>query len=102
MSLWDKVAFGRTTLEVSRLGLGSSYGIAAADVGRAVERGINYLYWGSIRRPAFAEAVRNLGPQRRDDLVIVIQSYTRAAFWMRRSLESALRKMRIDQADLLL
>jgi aryl-alcohol dehydrogenase-like predicted oxidoreductase len=102
VSLWDKVILGRTGLSVSRIGLGSSYGLGAADVERAVERGLNYLYWGSIRRPSFAEAVRNLGPARRDELVIVVQSYTRAGFWMRRSLESALRRMRIDHADLLL
>ena len=37
-----------------------------------------------------------------DELVVVVQTYTRVASLMRASLERALRKLGIEQADLLL
>ena len=80
----------------------SSYGIGAADVERAVERGVNYLYWGSRRTGPFGKAVRHLARRRREDLVVVVQSYTRAALTLGPSLEVALRRLRIDYADVLL
>jgi aryl-alcohol dehydrogenase-like predicted oxidoreductase len=99
---WERVPFGASDLRVTPLGLGSSYGLEARDIERAVERGINYIYWGSQRRLSYAEAVRNLGPAGRDNLVLVVQSYTRVASLMRASLEIALREMRTDYTDLLL
>jgi aryl-alcohol dehydrogenase-like predicted oxidoreductase len=99
---WERIAFGSTGMRVTPLGLGSAYGLEARDVERAVERGLNYIYWGSQRRPSYAEAVRNLGPSRRNDLVLVVQSYTRVAALMRGSLERALRELKTDYTDLLL
>jgi aryl-alcohol dehydrogenase-like predicted oxidoreductase len=101
-SLWDKTTLGRTGLRVSRLGIGSSGGLRAADVERAVERGVNYLYWGSIRRGAFGEAVREVARRRREELVVVVQSYTRVGWLMKTSLDSALRKLGLEYTDLLL
>jgi aryl-alcohol dehydrogenase-like predicted oxidoreductase len=102
MSLWEKTTLGRTGLRTSRLGLASSYGVGTPDVERAFERGINYLYWGSIRRPAFGQAIANLAPNHREEMVVVVQSYTRAGFLMRGSLERALKNLHIEYADLLL
>lgn len=99
---WERVPFGSTGMRVTPLGLGSHFGLLARDVERAVERGVNYIYWGTRRRPSFAEAVRNLGPARREDLVLVVQSYTRLSALMRPSLERALRELRTDYVDLLL
>lgn len=99
---WERVPFGSLDKRVTPLGLGSAYGLEARDVERAVERGINYIYWGSQRRASYAEAVRNLGPAGRDNLVLVVQSYTRVAALMRGSLERALREMNTDYTDLLL
>jgi aryl-alcohol dehydrogenase-like predicted oxidoreductase len=99
---WEKVTLGRTGLRVSPLGLGSSFGVSQADVERAYERGVNYLYWGSIQRPAFGRAMRAIARRDRDGLVTVIQTYTRVASLMRASLEQALRRLRIEYTDLLL
>lgn len=99
---WERVSFGSTGMRVTPLGLGAAYGLEARDVERAVERGLNYIYWGSNRRPSYAEAIRNLGPSRRDDLVIVVQTYTRLAAFMRASIERALWELKTDYADLLL
>jgi aryl-alcohol dehydrogenase-like predicted oxidoreductase len=102
MSWWDKVTLGRSGLSVSRLGLGSSYGIAGRDVERAVERGINYLYWGSRRRDDFGRAVAHCARRDRESLCVVVQSYSRSALTLGPSLELALRRLKLDHADVLL
>ncbi|HTS27103.1 MAG TPA: hypothetical protein VMH81_14605 [Bryobacteraceae bacterium] len=92
---------GRTGLRVGPLGLAASYGVPAAAVERAFERGVNYLYWGSMRRDAFGQAIRNLAPYR-DRMVIVLQSYSRVASLLDWSIERGLRALRLDYADVLL
>jgi aryl-alcohol dehydrogenase-like predicted oxidoreductase len=87
---------------VGPIGLGSSFGLAQRDVEWAVDRGCNYLYWGSLRRKAFGKAMRHLASTRRDDVVFVVQSYARFGWHFRRSVESALKKLGTDYADVLL
>ena len=98
---FDGTILGGTRLRVGRLGVAASYGVPAAAVERAFEEGVNYFYWGSMRRSGFAKAIRNLSAQR-DRLVIVIQSYSRIAGLIGWSLERALRELRLDHADILL
>jgi aryl-alcohol dehydrogenase-like predicted oxidoreductase len=98
----DRVELGSSGLRCSRIGLGSSYGLGERGVERAFDAGINYFYWGSYRRGGFGRGVRNLAQHARDELVIVVQSYTRAAWMMAPSLDRALKKLRIDRVDLLL
>ncbi len=92
---------GRTGLRVGRLGVSASYGVPAAAVERAFEQGVNYLYWGSMRRSGFADALRHLSP-RRERFVLVLQSYTRVAGMLGWSVERGLRSVRLDYADVLL
>lgn len=99
---WEQVVLGRSGIRVTPLGLGSSYGIVAADIERAFERGINYFYWGSLRLRGFGRAIRTLARRHRDEMVVVVQSYTRLAALMKPSVERALRRLQIDHADLLL
>ncbi len=99
---WNRVVLGRSGVEASALGLGSSFGVSTRDVERAYDRGINYLYWGSMRRPGFGRAIRNIARRDREGLVVVVQSYQRVGLGMRPSLETALRRLRIDFADFLL
>jgi aryl-alcohol dehydrogenase-like predicted oxidoreductase len=101
MRTWQRTTLGRTGLEVGRLGIASSYGVPAAAVEAAFERGVNYLYYGSMRRDPFTQALRNLGPKR-DRIVFVVQSYSRIAALVGWSLDRALRKARTDYADVLL
>jgi len=79
MSWWQPRALGRSGISVSRLGLGSSYGLSGRDVERAVERGVNYLYWGSRRRDDFGDGIARAARRDRDKLCIVVQSYSRSA-----------------------
>lgn len=83
------------------MGIAASYGVPAAAVERAFEHGINYFYWGTFRRKAFGDAIRNLKPQR-ERFVLVVQSYTRVAALLGWSVERALRKLGLDYADVLL
>ncbi len=100
--LFEKVALGRTGLRVSRLGVGTSTGLVPEDLEAALDRGVNYFYWGSLRHAAYGEAVKRLAKKRRDEMTIVVQSYSRAAWYMGRSLDKALAELEIDQADLFL
>jgi aryl-alcohol dehydrogenase-like predicted oxidoreductase len=94
-------SLGRTGLKVGRLGLSASYEMPAAAVEAAFERGMNYLYFGSLRRAGFTEALRNLRGKR-DRMVLVMQSYTRLASLMAFTFERGLRSIGYERADLLL
>jgi aryl-alcohol dehydrogenase-like predicted oxidoreductase len=93
---------GRTGLRVSRIGLASGYGISGADVERAFERGVNYLYWSTPRRPGFGAAVRALARRHRQDMVVVVQSSARVGAMIGPSVERGLRRLGIEYADVLL
>lgn len=101
-SFADPVVLGRTGLRVSRLGLGSSFGIGGSDLEHALDRGINYFYWGTLRREGFARGLRPLLHARRDDVVLVVQSYARLGSLVRISVEHALRRLGTDRCELLL
>jgi aryl-alcohol dehydrogenase-like predicted oxidoreductase len=98
---FTRAVLGRTGRQVMRLGVSSGYGVPGDAMERAFEQGVNYLYWGSRRSGTFGEALRRLGP-RRDQFVLVIQSYSRVASLMSWSLERALRELHFDYTDVLL
>lgn len=98
---FDRTVLGRTGVLVGRLGISASYGMPASAVEGAFEQGVNYIYWGSLRRKAFAEGLRNLR-RHREKIVLVVQSYTPLAWYLRISVERALRELRFDYADVLL
>jgi aryl-alcohol dehydrogenase-like predicted oxidoreductase len=94
---------GQTGLQVGRLGVAASYGAPATAFEEAFDHGCNYFYWGSQRRSGMRRALQNIcSSGRRDDVVIVIQSYSRSAFLMQAFFERALRTLSIDYADVLL
>ena len=93
---------GRSGITASRLGLGASYGIGERDVERAIACGVNYLYWGSMRRDGFGRAIRRAARHDRERLCIVVQSYSRVAMALDVSLEIGLRQLGLEYADVLL
>jgi aryl-alcohol dehydrogenase-like predicted oxidoreductase len=99
--VFEPRSLGRTGLMAGRLGVAASYGVPTAAVERAVEMGVNYLYWGSMRRAGFGQAIRNLAASR-DRLVLVLQSYSRLASLLGWSVERGLRALRLEFADVLL
>ncbi len=103
MDFHESKVLGRTGLKVGRLGVASSYGAPAHAFEEAFERGCNYFYWGSLRRSGMLQAIKNICRQgKRDDLVIVIQSYSRSAFLMELSYQKALKSLGLESADILL
>ena len=101
-SFRDPITLGQTGLAVSRLGIGSSFTGSARFIEEAVEQGVNYLYWGSIRRPAFGRALRNVARRGRERVVLTVQSYSRVAALMAPSVEIALRRAGLEYFDFLL
>jgi len=78
-------------------------GVDAASLRRAFDRGVNYWYHGSWRGAGMTTAVRELvAAGRRDDLVLVLQSYARFAWPVERSVVRGLRQLGLDHADVLL
>ncbi len=99
---WTPVKLGRTGIEVAPLGLAASYGIAGKEVERAFERGLNLFYWGTRRTPEFGRSLRRIAGRDRSKVVTVVQSYARTPWLVARSLDSALRRLRLDYTDVLL
>lgn len=96
------VPLGQSGPEVSRLGIGSSFTGDSRFIEEAVEQGVNYLYWGSIRRPAFGRAIRQLARRKRESVVLTVQSYSRVAALVAPSIELALRRAGVEYFDYLL
>lgn len=103
MKFSESKTLGRTGLKVGRLGLGSSYGAPAEAFEEAFERGCNYFYWGSMRKAGMGEAIKNICRQgKRDQLIVVVQSYSRSAFLLEIFCRMALKHLGLDYGDVLL
>jgi len=103
MDFHEPRVLGRTGLEVGRLGVAASYGAPAQAFEEAFDRGCNYFYWGSRRTEAMGQAIKNICHKgKRDDLAIVIQSYSRSASLMEIFCQKALKRLAVDHADMLL
>jgi aryl-alcohol dehydrogenase-like predicted oxidoreductase len=99
----SRVTLGRTGLEVSPLGVAGGYGVDDRALLASFDRGVNYWYHGSFRRPGMTVAVRQLvASGRRDGLVLVLQSYSRFGWLLERTFKAGLRKLNTDHADVLL
>ena len=101
MTDWKTATLGKTGWTVGRLGLASSYGADERCVQMAFERGVNYLYWGSMRTAKFGEGLRSLR-SRRDEFRLVLQSYSRVGAMVSWSLKRALKSLGMDHVDILL
>ncbi|UCG12451.1 MAG: aldo/keto reductase, partial [Deltaproteobacteria bacterium] len=94
---------GRTGLKVGRLGVAASYGAPTDAFEQAFDRGCNFFYWGSMRKGEMRRAINNICRKgQRDQLVIVIQSYSRSAWLMETFYHQALKRLGLDYADVLL
>jgi aryl-alcohol dehydrogenase-like predicted oxidoreductase len=99
----SRITLGRTGLSVGRLGVSGGYGIDKDSLLKALDRGVNYWYHGSFRFPGMAAAVRSLASTgRRDEIVLVLQSYSRLGLPMELALKAGLARLKTDHADVLL
>jgi predicted aldo/keto reductase-like oxidoreductase len=80
-----------------------SYGAPTRAFEEAFERGVNYFYWGSMRKEAMARAIRNIVSKgQRDKLVVVLQSYSRSATLLETFFRRGLKQLKLEAADVLL
>lgn len=87
---------------VHRLGLALNYGIDAAGVEAAAERGLNYFYVSAARTGAVRPAVRRLLQKDRERFVVAAgPSMGWFGFSVRRGLEKWLRELGTDYLDVL-
>lgn len=94
---------GRTGLKVGRLGVAASYGAPTRSFEEAFDKGCNYFYWGSMRKDNMRQAILNIcGQGKRDDLIILLQSYSRSALLMETFFKNALKRLSLGHADILL
>ena len=101
MADWKEAILGRTNRTAGRLGLACSYGADDRCVAMAFDHGVNYYYWGALRRGGFSAGLRRLKPAR-DRVLVAVQSFSRMAGLVGWSLERALRQLEMDYADVLL
>lgn len=99
----EKRLLGKTNIEVSRIGISSSFGADEAVYREALERGCNYFTWGTFirgRSSAFRSFVRHLCTSgRREDVVLGLLSYSHTVFLGDRFLKSALDQLGTDYID---
>ncbi len=100
--LTERVPLGETGILVSRLGIGSSYGVSRGACHEAFDAGVNYFFWGSTRTPGMALAIRDLTAGHREELCVVLQVYARHPALLARSVRKGLEGLRLDFVDVLL
>jgi aryl-alcohol dehydrogenase-like predicted oxidoreductase len=100
---FEPVRLPHTDLILGRVGLGSSFGVGPDGLEIAYDHGINYFYWGSVRRPGFGQGIRRLARRGREKIAVAVQSYARwPGTFMRQSVETALWRLGLDYADVLI
>ena len=97
-----RVVLGKTGLEVSRLGVGSSYGVSTRACRTAFDAGVNYFFWGSVRTAGMGVAIRDIARRDRGGIIIVLESYLRSPKRLERSVHKGLAGLGVDHADVLL
>ena len=85
---------GANGFPVGRLGVAAVTEPQPEAFEEAFDRGVNY-FWGSRRTAAMGEAIRRIVRKgRREDMVLVLQSYSRHAGLMRTLFRRGLRELR--------
>jgi len=101
----EKRILGQTGIEVSRIGISSSFGADVSVFNEALEAGCNYFTWGTFirgRSRAFKDFMQDIAVSgRREQVVLGLLSYSHTVTLGERFLQSALRQLRTDYIDCL-
>lgn len=99
----EKTLLGSTSIEVSRIGISSSFGAESAVFHEAFERGCNYFTWGTFikgRSSSFIDFFRQMSEKgKREQLFVGLLSYSHSAALGNMFLKSALRQLKTDYVD---
>ena len=98
----EHTILGASGLRVRRMGIGADAGISADALEWAFERGVNYFYWGSRRRPGMKQAIRRLAASQPEKMVIALQTYDYTGLALQRTFTQGLRALGIEYADVLI
>jgi len=102
----EKRMLGVTAVEVSRIGISSSYGAEQAVYQEAFDRGCSYFTWGTFikgRSAPFKEFIRGVtSAGNRERMSIGLLSYSHSRFLGDIFLQSALKKLGVEYFDGLL
>jgi predicted aldo/keto reductase-like oxidoreductase len=89
-------------LRTRRMGIGADAGISARALEWALERGFNYLYWGTRRTAGMKQVIRALAPNKRHELIVALQTYDMTGLAAGRTFRRGLRQLGLDFADVLI
>ena len=98
----DRIEIGQTGLKTGRIGIGSTFDAPRHAIENAFDRGINYLYWGTVRQPDFQLAMAHLAQKHRDQVILTIQSYSDDPSTITGEVEEAISTGGVDSYDFLL
>lgn len=99
----EQLPLGKTDLKAARLGIGVGYHINAKAMAWAIENGINYIFWGSIKFRTVSKALKLLG-KNRDKAIIAVPCYGHRYIpfsrWINFTVNSALKVLKRDYLDI--
>jgi len=100
---FEQFPLGKTSLEAARLGIGVGYHIDAKAMAWAVENGLNYIFWGSLKFRTVPRALKLLG-KNRDKAIIAVPCYgaryVSSSKWVNFSVNRALKVLKRDYLDI--
>lgn len=96
---FEPCKLGKTGIVVGPLGVGAGYGVSAYAVEEAFERGVRYFFWGWSRKDGMARGLNHLCKNNREKIFIAITSVAPTGPLIRRSVNSALKKLGTDYID---
>ena len=96
-----RTVLGRTSLRVTRFGIGGAYCASVGGYRAALDCGVNYVDTARVYRDGEDEKVIGQAIQgRRDDLILATKTIQRDAEGARRDLETSLRLLGTEYVDL--
>jgi predicted aldo/keto reductase-like oxidoreductase len=102
MDFNERVRFGKTGLEVGRMGLASGYGVPTASIEKAFhEFSVNYFYLSLLKRGNMVKAISNLASANREKMVVVLAKPVKQGFYLDSFVDRWLKKLNLDHADAL-
>jgi len=102
----NRVTLGKTGLQVSRLGISTSFGAPENAYQMAFDKGCNYFTWGTFikgRSKEFKKFIHNtINASNRDKIIIAFFTYAHDRFLTEKFFIKGLKDLKLDYADILL